>query len=202
MCRGGTWIFKTKIHVCHHGPAFFSLIFSWWLHFGSPSVFATQPFLIYFNSFFMSFILLAFLLCCFRFHILHQNRFVSFVSGCWFNLVYAPPASYIIIISLSLNLIFCIFIFQLCGTISYAFLKSSQANARFLRLVLLSLVIYIYLVLYCLPSCILQIYLLNERWSHSWLQFSNLMVQRISFWLEELLRSGKISLALKPWIPT
>ena len=93
VCRESRWISWTRNHVFHHSHAFSSLIFfvSFWVNW------CVYPLLGLFRT------LLVLLLNClsiqpfcyfFSFHILVQNRMVSFASGCWYVFVSSSSSSW------------------------------------------------------------------------------------------------------------
>ena len=87
----------------------------------------------------MMFIHSAFLLSYLSSHILLQNCFASFVSGCWYVFVHQPPACWKNFLSLLLNILFylyCLILFQ------YLFsLPSSVSTFWFIWIVLLVLIV-------------------------------------------------------------
>ena len=89
----------------------------------------------------MFFIQLTFLLCSFDSHILLQNCFVSFASGCWYVLEHSTPTCWLNFRSLFLE---CYVLFLLFDAVSASFKSLFFCQSRL-----------IYLFKLCCPTCLL-----------------------------------------------
>ena len=102
-------IFKTRIHLCHHGPVFSTLGLSLVLLFVSLGVCRLGNLLLVLAILLEFYLSIRIFCYALNLSISCSKTFVSFVSGCWFVVVHSPSTCWYNFLSLFWNDLFCLY---------------------------------------------------------------------------------------------